>query len=251
LLDEIIVPAATSLFVGLLLLFVEYKTSWFANQLAPRLHTQFEEKISISRLELNIMRTRIIIGTLIVVVPITIVVTSMSTDFVINTLQAKLALYEQTEAWNLPETITHLARVSEEISLTLDERNRLSYLEEKVVDLEQVNKTATEQIAQLKSENSHLRENIHTLKQKLFAPDEIQVEENSAASLVANECFLSVVSIDEYHVHSYINNKLFILSVGQQKTAHCDDVECQITLTNINTDQNTAHFSVLCKSRQP
>lgn len=165
--DNILVPVTVTLLVGIILLFVEYRTSWFANRLSSRVRKQYLEPADLNLLEFDIARVKWIFGTLIVAIPITVVVISLISNTLIAQLEAQVRAYQQSENWELPETLKRLKEVSDEVKLNLDERQKLENLDNQVIELN-LAKTQTEgQVNELEGQNTRLLDQVQGLEKTL------------------------------------------------------------------------------------
>jgi hypothetical protein len=220
-LRDILIPAVVTILVGLVLLAVEYRTSWFANQFSTRVKQQYLEPISTNLLDLNVKRLKWVFGALVVAVPITVIITSVATNATIEHLRSQIQAYEQAEEWGLPETLIQLGEVSKELKLTFDERKTLNELEDLVVGLDSAKTQAENRASELSDENAVLLKQIRSLEEALIEPGVLGLAEGDTAELIENECYLGLMRVyDSSMIRVMLNDQDQFMYIAEHVTFH-------------------------------
>lgn len=166
----------------------------------------------------------------------------------INELNEKIASYEKSNSWKLPETLNHLNSISNELNskIKLDRENSdlkksINLLEKYKAELE--NKLQNLEIINIDtvSKNKELNS---AIKKILSENNEFLINVHESKDVVKNHITIGVEAVYGSFARVNINNNGENLNVGNRRSYSFQGMVCNITLKKIYRDG--AEFSFLC-----
>lgn len=251
---------------------------WFGTGVAKYIGKKSSAQITTTQIELDTIRFQWIIGTVLVVFPLTLLAFTLLMNSEIKALKDRIQAYEQSEQWQLPDTLQALKGVADDIKITTDERKQIdsdrtafeAQISQLQSDLEQKNAQITEinsNLQQTQSDLSEEKRNYGTLQRqnetlqaqideykKLFTAEviEFEVGEGESFPVIKNVLFMGVSNIYDSYVtikhgeESSLTSTRFP-SVGETITIsdYTLNITCDVTLISIKDSK--AKFTVVCK----
>jgi hypothetical protein len=147
---------------------------------------------------------------------------------------------------NLPDTIKRLGEASNALKISVDERKKLTEMEQLTKDLESAKEKAEEQASQLKEENSKLDKSIKSLETALLTPKTIEISNGNSIPLIENSYYLGVTGVHPSFVSTTLNNDSKNMDVGNKMTFMAGQQSCTVTLKQINPSEEKATFLFNC-----
>ncbi len=233
-LKDIIIPFIIAVLSGIILLIFEYRTNWFTKQASKLTRSDLLQPIETNKLEIHLSRGKWIFGTLIFSVFFTGLIMAFLSNSVITNLEQQLKTYEQYSEWNLPEMLTNLYDISQELNLTIQDRKKL-------LEYDAMNK----QISLLKEENQKLKTQLSNF---IFQSNVIKVAEGETVTLIDGYYFLGLETVFGSSVSVNINGVNDIMNLTDEKLIYDShiNIECKLFLMKINYDDHTAEFKFYC-----
>lgn len=245
--DDVILPVVIGGVVGAILLILEYKTGWFARTVHDYAQKRYDDKIETTRLELTISKIKWVLTSSLFSVLLAVILMSLIADARVSYLEAVIDGYEQSQEWQLPEAIHSLRDASAELTLSLQEHDRLSELEVLVPELE-ADKTQLEaMVEQLRGHNTSLQTKIESLEAQLLPSERVEIIEGEAVPLMGQSNYLGVHYVYPGWIDVTWNNRSENLHVGQSLSFIQNEHPCVVTLVDIDEPSKKVVFEIGCE----
>lgn len=238
--ESIIIAVVVSLGTGLTLLFFEHKTGWFEKQLKKSASKQIFAKVTTTQWDINSSVAKWVIGTVFVVAFLTTIIVSQYIGRELNFANTKLQTYEQSEEWQLPETLKALGEASKTINLSIEERKQF---EEQKNSLQE----AENRVSELEIENKDLQTKVEAFEALLLPPaEEFELGEGETKPLIGDSYYIGISNLLGTSVSMYLNNQYQIISIGETKNLYAaGGIDCKLLLLGIQDSK--ARFSFRCE----
>ncbi len=176
-----------TLLIGFILLFAEHRTGWFqktaSSQISKRAKNLSEETIEITSLDLAIKQFYWIIGTLLLVSPVAVALAKEWHDSQTRQLQERIDVYEQSSKWELPQTLNKLNTVSEQLSITIEEREKLESFQKSNDSLARDKSNLEARIKSLQQENAEFFSQLSRLQALMLESQAISLEVGKSVNI--------------------------------------------------------------------
>jgi hypothetical protein len=240
-----------ALSIGITLLFLEHKTSWFQNttssHISRRAKNLSEEKIEITSLDLAVRQFYWVVGTLLIVSPVSIALAREWHNNQVSQQQARIDAYEQSDKWELPQTLAQLNDVSRELSLALEERKKFKSLQESNNLLARDKASLELKLSSSQKEKSEAISQLSRLENLMVKPQSLSLNKDDTVDVFGGAYKLGLESIYDGFVIINVGNISGNLSVGEQLEVDVANRKCYITLSELNYSQKNAKFSSSCE----
>lgn len=232
-----ILLALITLVVGIILLIIEGKFGLLKNLSTRITKDEVFSEITTNTIEMNINKIRWVIGTLIVVVPLTVALMIWINMEKVSSLESKLQAYSDSENWKLPETLQALGVLSQEFILTNNERNQF---EQQKIQFIELNSKVTD----LENQNLKYVDELNSLKSLIIVANEFEVEYGKSVELIKNLIVLGVENNYSTMITVRVDNNPQYMSLAETIPVRNGTFDCDLTL--LQFDEIYAKFKFSC-----
>lgn len=165
-------------------------------------------------------------------------------------LESRVAAYEKTSEWNVPDLLHNLEVAATRLERGLESAEHVRSLEDRVtqltVEVEGAKREAEQADGQLKQVRAALADKQAVLDQMLLTDSEFDLREHEPRLLGREALPLAVDDIMATSVEFTLDNAKRSMSVGSYVMIKEDGRDCKLLLAGIGRDYTHATFRVLC-----
>ena len=156
----------------------------------------------------------------------------------IETLNAKLDFYENSEGWRLPELTEEIDNAIQAFNLSMEERQLFDEQKNRIDEFEKENLDLKNRIYGLENRNDYL-------KSLILSPTKITLSEKNSTALIKNDVYLGLIYVYDSSVDAYIDNSRKTIYIGKTIPIYTEELSCDLMLMSV--EEESAVFNFICE----